>query len=91
MPVFRAWSGGNSARAEKRLPIRYKGIYLDHTYRIGIVADNSLVIEIKAAERITPVHEARLPTYFRLSGLSPGLLLNFNTPVPKDGIGRCRR
>lgn len=75
---------------QKQIPIRYKEIAIDYAYQVDIVADNSLIIEIKAVERIMPVHEAQLLTYLRLGGLSLGLLLNFNVPVLKDGIRRRR-
>ena len=75
---------------QQRLPIRYKGNDLDYCYQIDIVVDNSLIIEIKSVDHIAPVHEAQLLTYMRLSGISLGLLLNFNCPVLKDGIRRRR-
>lgn len=73
-----------------RLPIRYKGSQLDYSYQIDIVVEGSLIIEVKSVDHIVPVHEAQLLTYLRLSGISLGLLLNFNCPVLKDGIRRRR-
>jgi GxxExxY protein len=73
-----------------KLPIRYKASELSFTYQIDIVVENSLIIEVKSADHIAPVHEAQLLTYLRLSGISLGLLLNFNCPVLKDGIRRRR-
>jgi GxxExxY protein len=75
---------------QQRLPIRYKDHELEYCYQIDIVVDNELIVEIKSVEHITPVHEAQLLTYLRLSGIPVGLLLNFNTAVLKDGIRRRR-
>src|ERR1700674_2562157 len=66
------------------LPVVYKSVRLDCGYRIDIVVENPLILELKAAERLLPIHEARVLTYMRLSGVRTGLLLNFNTPVLKD-------
>lgn len=70
------------------LPVEYKGIKLDIGYRIDLLVMNQVVVEIKAVEKMRPVHEAQLMTYMKLSGKSLGLLLNFNVPVLKDGITR---
>ena len=70
------------------LPIRYKAVHLDCGYRLDFVIDGKLIIELKAVEKTLPVHKAQLLTYMRLSGHKVGLLLNFNTPVLKDGITR---
>ena len=55
---------------------------------MDIVVDNKLIVELKTVEKLLPVHEAQLLTYLKLSGLRTGLLMNFNTPVLKDGIRR---
>src|SRR6185312_6847742 len=60
---------------QARLPIRYKGSVLEYHYQIDIVADDSLIIEVKSVDHIASVHEAQLLTYLRLSGISLGLLL----------------
>ena len=70
------------------LPVVYKAVKLDCGYRMDLVVDDRLVVELKTVEKILPIHEAQLLTYLRLSGIRPGLLLNFNTPVLKDGIKR---
>jgi GxxExxY protein len=75
---------------QRKLPILYKGFELEYCYQIDIIADESLILEIKSVERISPVHEAQLLTYLRLSGIPIGLLLNFNAPILKDGIRRRR-
>ena len=70
------------------LPVVYKSVRLDCGYRMDIVVANRLILELKAAERLLPIHEAQVLTYMRLSGIPTGLLLNFNTPVLRDGIRR---
>jgi GxxExxY protein len=75
-------------RTQVDLPISYKGIKLDCGYRLDIVVADSIILELKAVEEITPIHEAQLLTYLRLSGLRVGLLLNFNVAVMRDGITR---
>jgi GxxExxY protein len=70
------------------LPVVYKDVKLDCGYRMDFVIDEKLVLELKAVEKLMPVHEAQLLTYLKLSGLHTGLLMNFNTPALKDGIRR---
>jgi GxxExxY protein len=70
------------------LPIRYKDKNLDCGYRLDLVVGQLVIVELKAVERIEPIHEAQVLTYFRLSNLWLGLLINFNVPVLKDGIRR---
>jgi GxxExxY protein len=70
------------------LPIVYKSVRLDCGYRLDLVVENRLIIELKTVERLMPIHEAQVITYLRLSGMSTGLLLNFNSVVLKDGIRR---
>jgi len=70
------------------LPLNYKGINLDAGYVIDLIYDKRVIVELKAVERVIPVHEAQLLIYMRLTGIHVGLLLNFNVPVLKDGIYR---
>jgi len=70
------------------LPLNYKGLDLDSGYVIDLVYDKRVIVELKAVERVIPVHEAQLLTYMKLTGTRVGLLLNFNVPVLKDGIYR---
>ena len=71
-----------------KLPVNYKGIELDAGYEIDLIYDKRVIVELKAVERVIPVHEAQLLTYMKLTGIRVGLLLNFNVPVLKDGIYR---
>jgi GxxExxY protein len=77
-----------SFRREVELPISYKGVRLDCGYRLDFVVADQVVIEIKAVDAVSPVHEAQLLTYLKLSGYRVGLLLNFNVAVLKDGVRR---
>jgi GxxExxY protein len=70
------------------LPVMYKGTRLDCGYRMDVVVENQLIIEIKAIERIMPIHEAQMLSYLRLSGHKIGLLMNFHSVMLKDGIRR---
>ena len=71
-----------------QLPVWYKGIRLDCGYRLDVVVQGRLIVEIKAVDQLMPIHDAQLLTYLRLSGHKVGLLMNFNTTVLKDGIRR---
>ncbi len=73
---------------QKSLPISYKGIALDCGYRLDLVVERQVVVEIKAVDALLPIHEAQLLTYLRLGGWKVGLLINFNVPVLKRGIRR---
>ena len=73
---------------QKALPIIYKGKRLDCGYRLDIVIDNKIIVELKSIEKIEPIHKAQLLSYLKLSGQKLGLLLNFNVSVMKDGIVR---
>lgn len=70
------------------LPVTYKGVKLDCGYKLDLVVEEKTVLELKSVEEITPLHEAQLLTYLRLSGRKVGLLMNFNTALIKDGIIR---
>jgi len=75
-------------RRQVEMPIEYEGFRLESGLRIDIVVNNSVVVELKAVDSLGPLHEAQLLTYLKLSGCRLGLLLNFNTPLLKNGIKR---
>ena len=81
---------GIAFKLEHPLPVEYKGVKLDCGYRIDILAENRLIIELKAVEEIRGIHKAQLLTYMKLSGLKTGLLINFNVKRLKDGIQRFK-
>ena len=73
---------------QKPLSVEYKGVKLDCGYRLDLVVEKAVVLELKSCEKIEPIHKAQLLTYLKLSGLKVCLLLNFNVPVMRDGIVR---
>jgi GxxExxY protein len=77
-----------SFERQKPLPIIYKGKELDCGYRLDIVVENTIILELKSCDNIEPIHKAQLLTYLKLTGLNLGLLLNFDVPVMRDGIVR---
>jgi GxxExxY protein len=80
---------GLECQVQKRIPLVYKGIRLDaDELKMDLFFPDKLVIELKAVEKLLPVHEAPLITYLRLSKTRVGLLINFNVPVLKDGVKR---
>jgi GxxExxY protein len=75
-------------RSQVDVPVEYKGVRLDCGYRIDLLVDNRVVVELKSIDRLQPVHEAQLITYLRLSRMHVGLLINFNVPALRRGIVR---
>jgi GxxExxY protein len=70
------------------LPVPYRDVRLEAGFRIDILVNDLVVIELKTVERLLPIHEAQLLTYLKLSGKRLGLLVNFNVPLIKEGIRR---
>lgn len=75
-------------RRQVVLPIQYKDVRLELGYRIDILANELVIIELKSVEKILPIHNAQLKSYLKLSDLWLGMLLNFNVTAMKDGIHR---
>lgn len=73
---------------QKALPVIYGDVKLDAGYRIDLLVNNQVILELKAVDEIAPIHHAQLMTYLKLSGLKLGLLLNFNVKDMKKGIKR---
>ena len=72
------------------LPVVYKGAQINLGYRLDLVVEEQVIVELKTVDSLAPIHTAQVLTYLRLTGLGTGLLLNFNTPVLRDGIKRVR-
>ena len=70
------------------LPVHYKGVNLDCGYRLDIVVENALILELKCVEKIVRIHEAQLLSYLKLTGKRVGLILNFHVPVLTQGLVR---
>jgi len=81
---------GIAFQLEHPLPVEYKKIKLDCGYRIDILVENRLIVELKAVEEIKGIHKAQLLTYMKLSGIDTGLLISFNVERLKDGIQRFK-
>jgi GxxExxY protein len=86
-----AWElsqAGLKVQRQVPLPVVYKEVRLDVGYRLDMVVESRLIVELKTVEKLLPIHQAQLLTYLKLSGLRTGLLLNFNSAVLRDGIKR---
>jgi GxxExxY protein len=79
---------GLSVERQKVLPVVYDEIILDAGYRIDLLVNNQVILELKAVDEMAPIHTAQVMTYLKLSGLKLGLLLNFNVKDMKQGIKR---
>jgi GxxExxY protein len=79
---------GINFKRQEPLFVEYKGIHLDCSYRLDVVVEDLIIVELKAIVEIEPIHKAQLLTYLKLSGLQLGLLLNFNVLLMREGIVR---
>jgi len=79
---------GLSFRRQVNLPVEYKGLLLDCGYKIDLLVEEEVVLELKAVEKLLPVHQAQLLTYLKLAHKRVGLLVNFNVPLLTQGIIR---
>jgi len=86
--AFELRQRGVKVEEQRPLPIVYKDVHLDCGYRMDLLVENEIVVEIKALEQFAPIHEAQLLSYLRLSGKRVGLLINFHVRVLKDGLKR---
>ena len=73
---------------QKPQPVLYDGIEIEVGYRLDLLVNDSVIIELKAVEQLLPIHQAQLLTYLKLSGRTLGFLINFNVPLIKQGIRR---
>jgi len=79
---------GISAQRQIEVPVRYKGILIDCGYRLDVLVEGRVIVEVKCVEALAPIHEAQLLTYLKLSGVRVGLLTNFNERVLINGVRR---
>lgn len=79
---------GLSIERQKAVPISYKGIRLDAGYRLDLIVENQVIVEIKSVSELLPVHEAQLLSYLKQVGGGRGLLINFNVKLLKHGLRR---
>jgi GxxExxY protein len=74
--------------SERRLPVKYGTVRIRCGFRLDVVVNETVVVEVKSVKRLAPIHQAQLLTYLKLTGCPAGLLLNFNVPLMKQGIRR---
>jgi GxxExxY protein len=79
---------GHAIERQKRMPIAYDGLEIDEGYRIDLLVDGEIIVELKAVARLEDVHEAQLLSYVRLAKKPVGLLINFNVPRLAEGVRR---
>ena len=80
--------GGHDVRTQVSLPVLYRGREVQHGFRLDLLVDDEIIVEVKTVEKLAAVHEAQLLTYLRLSHRRVGLLINFHTAHLRDGIKR---
>ncbi len=86
--AFELREKGLKVEQQKPLPVIYKGVRLDCGYWLDLVVDDRVIIEVKAVEKLTSVHDAQLLSYLRLYGCRVGLVINFHVSILKNGIRR---
>ncbi len=86
--IYELQKKGLKVETEKPLPVIYENVKLEYGYRIDLLVENKIIVELKAVEALTDVHLAQVLTYLRLSGNEVGLLINFNVKSLKNGIRR---
>lgn len=79
---------GLAVERQKTLPVQYKTKTIDSGYRIDLLVENKIIVELKTVEKIAPIHEAQLLSYLKMANCSLGLLINFNSTLLKNGIKR---
>lgn len=73
---------------QKNLPLEYKGVRLDCGYRLDMVVEDEIVVELKTVDKVHPIHQAQMITYLKLSGYRAGLIMNFNVVHFREGLRR---
>ncbi len=79
---------GLSLETQRPVPVSYKDVKIDCSFRVDLVVDGKVIVEVKSLAQVAPVHRAQILTYLVLTGCPAGLLINFNVPVLKDGLTR---
>lgn len=86
--AFELAARGLKVETQKPLPVVYREVKLDCGYRLDLLVEDMIIVEVKAVDRLAPIHQAQLLSYLKLSGCKVGLLINFNVRMLKQGI--CR-
>ena len=79
---------GLQVRRQVPIQMNFKGVVVDNAFKIDLLVENGLIVELKSAERLAPVHSKQVLTYLRLMQLPLGILINFGQPMFKDGVKR---
>jgi GxxExxY protein len=86
--AFELESRGLRVERQRSLPVVYRGVRVDCGYRMDLIVEEQVIVELKAVDRLLPIHEAQMLSYLKLSGLRVGLLINFHSLLLKDGVRR---
>ncbi len=86
--VYELTKRGLKIRREVEVPVVYEDVRIDVGYRLDLIVNDCVIIELKAIEKLLPIHEAQLLTYLKLTNIRLGFLINYNTKLIKDGIKR---
>jgi len=86
--AFELAERGLKVEQQKPLPVMYKDVHLDCGYRLDLLVEDAVIVELKAVSELAPIHEAQVLSYLKLSGCKVGLLINFNVKILKQGIRR---
>jgi len=86
--VYDLAQSGLKVEQQKPLPIVYRGVKLECGYRLDLMIENEVIVEIKSIEKLLPIHQAQLMSYLKLTDCKVGLLINFNVNILKNGIKR---
>jgi GxxExxY protein len=86
--VYELQLAGLKVECESTIPVIYKGVRMACSYKLDLLVNGLVIVELKAVEKVLPVHEAQLLTQMKLAGKPAGLLLNFNVPLMKNGVTR---
>ena len=86
--AFELADRGLSVTTQKEIPVHYKNLTFDCSFRADLIVENKVLVELKSIDQLLPVHTAQVLTYLKLSNLRTGLLINFNVPLLKSGIKR---
>jgi GxxExxY protein len=78
----------DTTERERRIPLIYRGATVDAGFRVDLIVENSVLVEVKAVDSVAPVHRAQVITYLKLTGCKLGLLINFNVPLLHSGVHR---
>jgi GxxExxY protein len=86
--VYELAQQGIQCKTQQKLPVNYRGVSIEVGYRVDVIVENAVILEVKTVKKIIPIHEAQLLSYLKMSKLKLGLILNFNTMILKSGIKR---